>query len=83
MRGDDRVDIILHEKGPQRSLIRNKPTETLTNGSGIVKQQYRMFIAVIHKQNGICGSKVCAAQEAETQLLAAYSVEWKPGREEK
>lgn len=32
MRGDDRMDMILHEKGPQRSLIRNKPTETLVNG---------------------------------------------------
>lgn len=68
MRGDDRVDMILYKKGPRRSLIRNKPTETLANGSSVVKQQYRMFVVVIHKQNGL---KVSLAQKAETQLVSS------------
>lgn len=78
MRGDDRVDMISHEKGPQRSLIRNKPTETLANGSSVVKQQYCTFAMVIHKQKDL---------EVSTKLkhswLAACSVERKLGRERK
>lgn len=79
MRGDDRVDMVLYEKGPQRSLIRNKPTETPANGSSVVKQQYRMFVTVIHKQKGL---EVSAAQEAETQLLSSLQcgVETREGK---
>lgn len=65
------MDTILHEKGPQRSLKRNKPTETLVNGSSVVKQQYRMVVAVIHKQKRPRGIRGKRAQEAETQLVSS------------
>lgn len=71
----------MHEKRPQRSLKRNKPTETLVNGSSVVKQQYRMIVAVIHKQKGLEVSVENGHRKLKHSWLAARSVEWKPQRE--
>lgn len=71
----------MHEKGPQRSLKRNKPTETLVNGSSVVKQQYHTVVAVIQKQKGPEVSTANGHRKLKHSWLAACSVEWKPQRE--
>lgn len=71
----------MHEKGPQRSLKRNKPTETLANGSSVGKQQYRVVVAVIHKQKSLEVSAGNGRRKLKHSWLAARSVEWKPQRE--
>lgn len=62
------MDRILHEKGPQRSLIRNKPTETLVNGcccETTVSHDRRGNLP--YQQKNL---EVSTAPEAETQLVS-------------
>lgn len=59
----DGLDIHMR-RGHKGHFIRNEPTETLVEGSGVVRQQHCMFVMVIHKQKGL---EVSEAQEAETR----------------